>query len=86
MLFLFTTEFPPCSAPHLKYFRPFSFPVSLGGIQGFEQNLCIIIPYMSLSLTDNIGFLLMAQLIPAEQLDLLNFNQNFLYGRLKWSS
>lgn len=61
--------------------------VSLGGIKGFKQDLSIIIPSVTVSITDNLGFLLTAQLIRANQLDfdLLNLNQNFLYGRLKWS-
>ncbi|EMR01984.1 hypothetical protein [Cesiribacter andamanensis] len=59
--------------------------VSLGGIQGFEQDLRIIIPSVTVSIRENLAFLLMAQLLQARELRELRLNQNFLFGRIKWS-
>jgi hypothetical protein len=59
--------------------------VSLGGIQGFEQDLTILIPSLHVSITDNLAFLLMAQIIQARELREFGLNQNFLFGRLRWS-
>jgi hypothetical protein len=58
---------------------------TFSGITSTSQKLFIIIPQVSVSVTNNMDFLLLAQILRNKPLEQVLNTPNILYARLKWS-
>ncbi|HKI46937.1 MAG TPA: hypothetical protein VKA08_16535 [Balneolales bacterium] len=59
--------------------------VGLSGIEGFSNRLTIIIPQITYSVTEDIDFLLLAQVIRNKAIEQIYPTPNLFYARLRWS-
>ncbi|HKJ31119.1 MAG TPA: hypothetical protein VKA34_04785 [Balneolales bacterium] len=58
---------------------------TLSGITSTSKKLVILIPQVSVSVTNNIDFLVLAQILRNKPLEQVLNTPNILYGRIKWS-